>query len=101
MQEEKTIKQLRVEEQGALLTKLLILENHINNLFMSDEERSEIIFVINEMRKLCKSYKKVLSNMASIAFCKWHSGNYDKLQMIIDATKSDFYQIWKKKSESA
>jgi len=101
MQEKKTIKQLREETQGALLTKLLILENKINNLFMSNEERSEIMFLIDEMRKLSKSYKKVLSNLASISFCKWHSGNYDKLKNIIEATQADFYQIWEKSPNSA
>lgn len=95
MQEQKTIKQLRREAQGALLSKVLLLENEINNLPISEEAKSNMLFLTSGMICLSKSYSKVLSGTASIVFCKWHSGNYDKLNNISEAIKPEFYKIWK------
>lgn len=104
MQEQKRpIKELRREAQGALLSKLLILEHEINKLDLDEETKSKIDFVIGEMRKLCKSYSKVLSSIASIVFCHWHGkdekhdkSNLDILNNICAGTIPELYKIYEK-----
>lgn len=101
MQEQKkTLKELRREAQGALLSKVLILENEINNLDVSDEIKSKMLFLTAGMKTLAKSYKAVLSGTASIVLCRWHNGNYAKLNNIAEHIKPEFYKIWKSQSSA-
>lgn len=101
MQEQKkTLKELRREAQGALLSKVLILENEINNLNVSDEIKSKMLFLTEYMKSLAKSYKMVLSGTASIVMCHWNNSNYSKLNNIAEAIKPEFYKIWKSQSSA-
>lgn len=101
MQEQKkTLKELRREAQCALLSKVLILENEINNLNVSDEIKAKMLFLTDGMKSLAKDYKTVLSATASIVMCHWNNSNYSKLNNIAEAIKPKFYKIWKSQSSA-